>query len=153
MHGRAWLQSIARPGDHGTDAAFPDMLTQQVFYHWLGCRGAAMPEATKSEPPLSANQISWFVTVGAFLLILPYAVGFLYAVFALPLYAVACKGETSREAILGQAAKPIREEKYHAFLKDSRATTLSVRSMASCGAASKASTNAIVVYIGTSMMT
>jgi len=75
-----------------------------------------MPEATRGEPPLSAEQISWIVTVGAFLLILPYAVGFLYAVFALPLYAVACKGETSREAILGQVVKPIREEDYLTFL-------------------------------------
>jgi hypothetical protein len=75
-----------------------------------------MPITPENKPPLSSNQISWILTIGALVLVLPYAVGFLYAIFALPLYAVACQSETSRDVIIGQVAKHIRPEDYLTFL-------------------------------------
>lgn len=74
-----------------------------------------MSEAV-NKSPISANLLSWIVWAGILVVALPYAVGFLYAIFALPLYAAACLGVTEREAVVGQVLKPIKEEDYLAFL-------------------------------------
>jgi hypothetical protein len=133
-----------------------------------------MSEAVKNEPPISANQLSWTVWVGNVVVVLPYAVGFLYAIFALPLYAAACLGMTEREAVVGQVLKPIKEEDYLAFLAGKNckapppqplppstpcvaqgqpATILSVRSTRYCDRASEASMSATEVCTATSTTT
>jgi hypothetical protein len=60
--------------------------------------------------------LSWFITAALLLVVLPYAVGFLYAILALPLHAVACEGATGLDAILGRSVRSINEIDYLTFL-------------------------------------